>query len=100
MVMALPSMAAGIVGLPFCAVGEYGVSSDKQTIALNAHSVGQVSDWRGGVAAVWMVEFYERVELVFRIDIAGAAPEDLIRRGSLMGVDGGGPSQIGVFRLL
>ena len=40
MVMALPSMAAGIVGLPFCAVGEYGVSSDKQTIALNAHSVG------------------------------------------------------------
>lgn len=100
MVMALPPIAAGIVCLPLCAVGENGVSSDKQTIALNAHSVGQVSDWRGGIAAVWVVEFYKRVELVFRVDIAGAALEDLIRCGSLMRVDGGGPSQIGLLRLL
>jgi hypothetical protein len=51
-----------------------------------------MGDGRGGMAAcVWVVQFGKSIEAAFRVGFAALAGQDLVRRGRLMGVEGGRP---------
>jgi len=93
-VMARPAVAPGVVGPPLRVVGEDGVGGDEEAVALQAHLGWQVGSGGGGSTAVGVVQLYERVESVFRVDLAAFTAENLVRGGSAVGMDCLGPAQI------
>lgn len=49
---------------------------------------GQVGDGRGGVAAVWVVQFDKSIEALLGVSLTLAAPQDLIWRRLGVWLDG------------
>jgi hypothetical protein len=96
LVVPRPAQAPGVVCLAPRIVGEDGVGSHEQAVALQAHGVWQVGCWRRGIGAVGVVQLDEGVEAVFRVGLAAFAAEDLVRRRSAVGRHGVGPAQIGL----
>lgn len=67
LMMACPAVTPEVVSGAFGGVREEGVGSDKQTITLEAHVSRQLKHGGRGVALVWVVQFYERVEALFGV---------------------------------
>lgn len=91
-----PASAPYIVRVSFGGVGEDGVGGDEEAVALDPNGMWQVSYGRGWLATVWVVQFYEVIESVFRVGLASLGREDLVWCWRLVGVDSLRPAEIGL----
>lgn len=84
---ACPACTPEVVCSAFGVIGQDAMGADDEAVPLEAHSMGDMGYGRRGVAAVGVVQLCESIEAVFRVDVATAEREDLVRRGSQVGVD-------------
>jgi hypothetical protein len=70
------------------------MSSNDETVSLEAFSMRNMGYRRRGMAAVWVVQLCESIEAVFRVGITVAYGENLIRRGSAVRRHRDGPREV------
>jgi hypothetical protein len=89
-----PSRAPQVVCSPFGIIRQYRVGSDEQAVSLDADRGRKMGYWRRRMVAVGVVQLCECVEAVFRVDLAAAASEYLVRCRRLVGVQRVRPGEI------